>query len=240
MRTKIRRALVTMTVCAASVAATSVIAAESRTCPLAPRSITAERDAQRRLADEARVVDWLAHRILADVADPDVVLDISAAEVREATGVDASTLDADRLRSRVSMKLRELAVGPTEGAPGEPSGFAPVTTPKPAAPCTGPARAAAPAADATRAADATPAAEAAPSAEATPTAAATPAAGATPAASATPAAGATPTASATPAADATPAASATPTAEGTPASAAGGGLRRAADDSSTGRAASVR
>src|SRR5262245_5829141 len=84
-----------------------------------PRSVAAERrdaakrEAARREADASRVADWLAQRILNDLAQDDAELvDISAEEVRAATGVDATRLDLDRLREQVAAKM--LAIGPSE------------------------------------------------------------------------------------------------------------------------------
>lgn len=146
---RVRTKLATLaTVLAASVASPPADAAGPRACTVTPRSIAAEREAERREADESRVADWLARRILSDVADTDPVLDISADEVRAATGVDAATLDADRVRNRVAMKLRELAVGPAEAwEPSNPlssppaDGFqdAPAAVPQPDAKSLAPA-----------------------------------------------------------------------------------------------------
>jgi hypothetical protein len=126
------------TVLATGVAAPTVDAAGSRSCTLAPRTVAAERDAARaaarREADESRVAEWLARRILDDVADASPVLDISAAEVQAATGIDAATLDPDRVRDRVAIKLRELAVGPTGERAPRSAAIAPAAPASPAPP----------------------------------------------------------------------------------------------------------
>jgi hypothetical protein len=87
-------------------------------CDVVPRSVKAERDkakrdAASREADASRVADWLAQRILHDLAENDTeMVDISAEEVRAATGVDATKLDLERLREQVAAKM--LAIGPSE------------------------------------------------------------------------------------------------------------------------------
>ena len=145
MRPKKRWAILA-TMLAAAITAPPTLDACPRKCPLVPRSIQAERDAARREADESRVAQWLAQRILEDVSDTDPVLDITADEVEAATGVDASTLDPERVRERVATMLRELAVGPSgppllvpggppaPGAPAAPARAVPPGAVTPASP----------------------------------------------------------------------------------------------------------
>src|SRR5262245_29547344 len=124
MRTKSRFILVAAML-AASVAIPAVGAfACEEAARQAARREAAKREAAKREADASLVADWLAQRILQDLAQGDAdVVDISADEVRRATGVDATNLDLERLREQVAAKM--LAVGPYDARSVVPAPPAP-------------------------------------------------------------------------------------------------------------------
>ena len=99
-----KRALVIGAAAALAFGAIEAAAAAPPCCTWQPRSVAATKSG----TAEQRVAAWIVHRILTLSAEPGPVIDITADEVRDGTGVEPETLDAEAVGARVRERLREL------------------------------------------------------------------------------------------------------------------------------------